>query len=344
LVFSWYIVDVVPFDHIRGQKAAVEALTRALRAGLVHHAYRFEGAQGVGKTMAALALAQALLCEAGEPLGCGRCRACRRVVTRSETPPEVPLHPDVVWLERGIYAPDVIGGKKELTSIGIEQIRSLVLSRFGFPPHEGRGRVFIIQRAEELTVQAANALLKSLEEPGDSTYFILLCARPRGLIDTIRSRSLPIRFGPLPDEVLRGILREQGVAEALIEGSIAMAQGSADLALGAADPEASAAREAFVSGVHGAVAAPRFDEAVVFAESLSGDRDSLFDQLAGLATRYAMAARSDAATRPDEARMAAERHGLVLDSMAAVRRNASPKILMCQLLASLRLGALVRPG
>src|SRR5262245_55689940 len=66
------------FDHVLGQPTAVATLVRALEAGVVHHAYRFEGPAGVGKELAALAFARALLCEGGDRLGCGRCEACRR--------------------------------------------------------------------------------------------------------------------------------------------------------------------------------------------------------------------------------------------------------------------------
>ncbi len=342
---TWYIVSVVPFDHILGQATAVDSLTRALRSGLVHHAYRFQGPPGVGKTMAALAFAQALLCETEERLGCGRCDACRRVVTVSASSPVVPLHPDVVMVERGLYAPEIIGRKSpEVKDICIEQIRSIVLARFSFPPHEGRARVFIVQRAEDLNLWAANALLKALEEPGDSTYFVLLSSRPDALLDTIRSRTLPIRFGPLSDEVLGSILRRHEVPEELIDGALEVAEGSAEVALQAADPDSAEARQGFVHAVHSAVAARRFDEAVLFAESLGSDRQSLSENLTALAASYASAGRREIASRPAVARLAAERHALVLDAMSGVERNASTKLMICNLIGSLRLGTQARPG
>src|SRR5262245_39484944 len=103
----------MPFSHILGQDTAVATLRRALETNRVHHAYRFEGPDGVGKEMAAFALAQALVCAGGEPLGCGRCDACRRAVTFSEERPRSPLHPDVRILERGFYPPDVLGQRNE---------------------------------------------------------------------------------------------------------------------------------------------------------------------------------------------------------------------------------------
>src|SRR5258706_5021182 len=96
------------FAHVLGQAPAVRTLTRALESDRVHHAYRFEGPEGVGKELCAFALARSLVCESG-PLACGKCSACRRAVTLSEEEPRVPLHPDVVLVERGLYR-GLLGG------------------------------------------------------------------------------------------------------------------------------------------------------------------------------------------------------------------------------------------
>jgi DNA polymerase-3 subunit delta' len=237
----------VPFSHILAQETAVSTLTRALRSGRVHHAYRFEGPDGVGKELAAFALAQALVCEANDPLGCGACSACKRAVTLSEDDPRVPIHPDVTLIERGLYPPDVIGKKsKELSEVSVDQIRAIVLSRASYPPHEGKARVYIFRRAEELSTSAANALLKILEEPRQGTHFILLSSRGDRLLNTIRSRTLPIRFAPLPDEVVRNILVGRGI-KGRLDLAIELAAGSASAAIELADEERSAARDEFVS-------------------------------------------------------------------------------------------------
>src|SRR5512140_4043379 len=98
----------MPFSRILGQPSVIATLTVALQHGRVHHAYRFEGPEGTGKEMAAFALAQALVCTGGDPLGCGRCDACRRAVTFSENKPASPLHPDVAIVEKGFYPPETI--------------------------------------------------------------------------------------------------------------------------------------------------------------------------------------------------------------------------------------------
>ena len=208
----------MPFTDILGQVTAVDTLVRALTSGKVHHAYRFEGPDGVGKEKAAFALAQCLECtQPRETLACGACSACQRVATLSEQPPQVPKHPDVVVLERGLYPAAILGTDSvETNTINLPQVRKLVQSRVGYPPHEGRALVFIIRRADELNASAANALLKTLEEPPEKTHFILLTSRPHRLLDTIRSRTLAVRFGPLSDEVLGSILDRNGASRAVI--------------------------------------------------------------------------------------------------------------------------------
>ena len=189
-----YLVSV-PFDAILGQPTAVGTLEQMLRSGRIHHAMRFEGPKGVGKEMAAMAFAQALVCTSEDPLGCGVCSACERAVTLGEGKPAVPVHPDVIFVERGLYPPEVLGrSRPEAQELSVDQIRSVVLERVAYPPHEGKARVYIIRRAEELSISAANALLKTLEEPGRNTHFILLVSRPARLLSTIQSRTLRVRF------------------------------------------------------------------------------------------------------------------------------------------------------
>src|SRR5262249_61614469 len=173
-------------------------------------------------------------------LGCGECSACRRALTFSSEEPRLPLHPDVVLVQRGLYPPALLGGSaSEATGISVEQIRRVVLTRAAYRSHEQRALVFIVRDAEELTASAANALLNTLEEPAPHPHFVLLTSRPHRLLDTIRSRTLPVRFGPLPDALVVKILERHGLSPA----HAALAQGSASHALDLADPDAMRKRE-----------------------------------------------------------------------------------------------------
>ncbi len=165
-------------DTVVGQATAIETLKRALAGDRVHHAYLFDGPEGVGRELAAFGFAQALVCErrsappagpslfggavdapaegAGKGSACGACSACTRALPRPDTEGR-PVHPDVVVLGRGLYEPGLIGRKTpESQDISIDQVRTLVLARAAFGPHEGRAKVFIVRRAEELSTSAAN--------------------------------------------------------------------------------------------------------------------------------------------------------------------------------------------
>lgn len=319
------------FDAIEAQDTAVQTLLRALESGHVHHAYRFQGPPGVGKEMAAFALAQSLVCESGGPIACGTCGACRRAVTFSGEEPHVPLHPDVVLVQRGLYPNSVIAAS-EATGISVEQVRRMVLGRAGYGPHEGRALVFIVRDADELTAQAANAMLKTLEEPGDRTYFVLLTSRPSRLLDTVLSRTLAVRFGPLPDDLVARILDEHGA-----DPSVApLAQGSASLALELSEDEAMRARREFVESALEAIDAPDLASAIGIADARPSGRDALKDQLAFLAHELAARGRQSVAADPAGAERSARCYQVVLDTIAQVERNVQPTLALEAMVSRLR--------
>ncbi|MFO0592115.1 MAG: DNA polymerase III subunit delta' [Polyangiaceae bacterium] len=325
------------FSKILGQETAVATLARALQSDRVHHAYRFEGPDGTGKEMAAFALAQALVCTGGDPLGCERCDACRRAVTFAEERPRSPLHPDVRIVERGFYPPDVLGQRNEETKdISVHQIRAIVLANAAFPPHEGRARVFIIRRAEEMSTGAANALLKTLEEPRQGTHFILLTSRPDRLLSTIRSRTLPLRFAPLSEAILRGILTKHGVPAERQDLAIELSGGSASAALSLADAEETAQRDAFVSAALAAVKAPSLGPAVTLAETGDKDKDVLRQNLRALSAVLAREARAAASDPSHVAPRAAARYEAVQQAIVELDRNAQPSFVVATMVAEMQ--------
>lgn len=158
-------------------------LSRTLETGRVAHAYLFCGPAGCGKHTTAIAFAMALNCDVEPGAGCGRCATCERIAAG--------IHPDVRTLEP----------KGAAKIIPIEDVRSQVVAAVGLPPHEARARVFLIEEATSLLGPAANALLKTLEEPPASTHFILGTTAPDKLLPTIRSRCQKVSFVALPAAV-----------------------------------------------------------------------------------------------------------------------------------------------
>ena len=298
---------------------------------------RFEGPDGVGKEMAAMALAQALLCTEGEPLGCGTCSACRRAVTLGEGTPAVPLHPDVIFVERGLYPPEVIGrSRPEAQEISVGQIRSVVLERIAFPPHEGRARIFIIRRAEELSISAGNALLKTLEEPGNNTYFVLLVSRPARLLSTVQSRTLRIRFAPLADDVLANVVTAAGVDAKIAWAVAPLASGSVRTALALADEAANRNRVAFIEQATAALEAGDSGALVGFADDGGRDKALLREHLEALAAHFASLAREAALAHQPRARVLALRYQIVLQALRHMERNASSALLVENMMLRLR--------
>lgn len=322
--------------EVLGQDAAIGRITTALRSGRLHHAYRFEGPDGVGKAMAAFGLAQALLCTAGDPLGCGACRACEHAVTLRDG---VPLHPDVVVVERGLYSADQLGGKESKTVISIDQIRTVVIGQVAFAPYEGRARVFIVNGADELSPQAANTLLKTLEEPPPKTHFLLVTSRPSKLLPTIRSRSIPIRFAPLGDAILTTLLEKQGVEAARIQEILPEAEGSASEALRLADPDAWASRRAFIDQALAAIRAGSLAESVMLGEGGEKNRDALRAQIDGLARYFARAGRREATTGSlPRADRLANAHALSMEAWRNLDagQNANTALTVIELMSKLR--------
>lgn len=322
------------FDRILGQPTAVETLRRALLSGRVHHAYRFEGPDGVGKELAAFALAQALVCPQKPAIGCGECSACRRAVTLSTEEPQVPQHPDVVLVERGLYPPGVLGRTSpETTGIGVEQIRRIVTARAAYPPYEATRLVFIFRAAHELTANAANALLKTLEEPQPGVHFILLTDQPRRLLDTIRSRTLPIRFGPLPDTAVLEILARGG--HAAEERVVRFAGGSAGRALELCDSDQVARRERFVQDVLAATLAPDLGAALELTASSQLERAELGHDLQWLGQHFAGSVRREAVGAGSMLGNA-NRYLEVQEALKALERNVPPALALEALIARLR--------
>ncbi len=192
-----------------------EGLRRALRAIAAMeeppHALLFSGPARTGRTLLALELAGLLNCEtpALEDRPCNECRACRLIADRN--------HPDVLHLEPGDSFCRGGGGHQPhpgSRDIRICQVRGLIesVSRY---PFEGRFRVIIIEPADRMGLEAANTLLKTLEEPPPATVLALITAAPENLLETIRSRCRTLTVSLVADEAVAAGLRDRGFPEEL---------------------------------------------------------------------------------------------------------------------------------
>lgn len=228
------------------------------RLGRLPHALLLRGREGIGKLAFAEALARAMLCEKRQPdeRACGHCAACGWVEQGS--------HPDLRRLEPEILtesrAPEEEGSEKKASlEIRIEQVREIA-GFIAMTTHRGGAKVVLIHPAETLNVNAANALLKNLEEPPPQTYFLLVTHRWHQLPPTIRSRCEQVALAPPSREVARDWLERQR----LRDPDLALAQaGGAPLLALAYDEDYWRQREALLT----AITRPGFDS-LVTAENL----------------------------------------------------------------------------
>ena len=183
------------FERILGQVSVKSKLKRAIETGNITNAYLLTGPEGVGKKMIAEDFAESLL------------------GLRLENSPDYKC----------------IGVKKGENSIKIDQIRDMI-GDTSIKPY-GDYKIFIIDDADKMTIQAQNALLKTLEEPSAYGIIILVTRNDQALLDTIRSRCLEIKFAPLTNRDIRAILSEKGIDDDQAQVASIFSRGSASRAL-----------------------------------------------------------------------------------------------------------------
>jgi DNA polymerase III subunit delta' len=324
-------------EDVVGQDAARTALLRAVAGNHLAHAYLFEGPAGVGKRGAAHGLAMALDCPVEPGAGCGACEVCRRI--------DADLHPDVPT-----FGPS--GPGNQIVMEDAKAILALVRMR----PHEAPARVIIVDDADALNPNAANCLLKTLEEPLPGNHIVLCSSAPERLLPTIRSRTQRVRFRPLDAGTLVRLARARGFADDKAEIAAALADGSAARLWSALDEGASqAAGEALGelrAAITGRAVSPVFD----VASALTSDRDKTgkadLPRLLALLARLYRDALAIAAGAPELAVLAAaaDARGLaalgvdplsrglaaIVDAETALGSNVNPTLAIERLLLTLR--------
>jgi len=332
-------------SDVQGQPRAVHALQAALSHGTVPHAWLLAGPSGVGKELAALGMAQALVCPVEPLVGCGRCPACTRVARFH--------HPDVLWL---MPEEDAVRRKLAARSdvdhvpsrdIRVDQVRHLQ-ERLALRPLEAPRKVVLLLPAEAMNPQAQNAFLKTLEEPPPETVLLLVTATPDRLLPTLRSRCIRVAFGPLPHAFVRAeVQRRLEVTPDVAEAVASLADGSLERALDL-DAERLADRRGRIERFE-AVTGSDLRTVLRFAEEAGSSREEAEATLALLTVwvRDVAVARAGGESlfhpelRPLAEQVASRldddalhrRFRLLDDAMVAIRqRNASPRLQLERML------------
>ena len=178
-------IDIIGQDHIK------EHLKTAIENGKISHAYIIHGEKNAGKEFIAETFAMALECENDtgiEP--CMECHACKQAITKN--------NPDIITLIH-----------EKPGTIGVEDVRRSIVSDVSIRPYNGKWKIYLINDAEKMSVQAQNALLKTLEEPPDYVVIMLLTSNMSALLPTIISRSTVLNMRPVDDKTVRKYLMER---------------------------------------------------------------------------------------------------------------------------------------
>lgn len=181
---------MLSFEEILGHEQIKDYMKHALERHQFSHAYILTGEAGMGRKSLANAFAMALQCEEGKAKACGQCHSCRQFLSGN--------HPDVIYVRH-----------EKPGSIGVDDVRVQIVDDVEIKPYSSPYKIYIVDQAELMTVQAQNALLKTIEEPPEYVVIILLTTNSESFLPTILSRCTVLKLKPLYDRVIREYLVEE---------------------------------------------------------------------------------------------------------------------------------------
>ena len=196
------------FEDVVGHEEIISEMRGALASGNVAHAYLLTGEEGMGKRTLATLFAAGLQCAGKAERPCGECASCKKLAGGN--------HPDIRFVTH-----------EKAATIGVDEIRGQLVGDVGIRPYESDYKVYIVAEAEKMTVQAQNALLKTIEEPPEYAVILLLASATENLLPTVVSRCVRFDLRPTADERIQAYLTDfLQVPEAEAEVQTAFAKGN----------------------------------------------------------------------------------------------------------------------
>lgn len=207
------------FKDIVGHNKIVNHLKNAIEMDKVSHAYIINGEDNSGKMMLAEAFAMALQCEEGGSEPCGNCRSCRQAKDHNQ--------PDIIFIGQ-----DEMMEEKKTKSISVDEIRTLLNNDIVIKPYSSKYKIYIVDHAEKMNVQAQNALLKTIEEPPAYGVIILLTSNADSFLPTILSRCILLNIKTVEEELIKKhLMSKYQVPDYKAEICAAFAQGNVGKAI-----------------------------------------------------------------------------------------------------------------
>ena len=213
------------FQDIVGHKKIITHLKNAIRMNKVSHAYIINGEENSGKMMLAESFAMALQCETGGAEPCGICRSCRQAAQRNQ--------PDIIFI-----GSDEMMEDKKTKSISVDEIRTLLNSDIAIKPYSSKYKIYIVDHAEKMNIQAQNALLKTIEEPPVYGVILLLTTNADSFLQTIRSRCITLNIKMVEEEEIKKyLMKKHHIPDYKAEICAVFAQGNVGRAIQLASSE-----------------------------------------------------------------------------------------------------------
>lgn len=196
------------FTDIIGQEQLKEHIQNAIASNKVSHAYIINGERNAGKEFIARIFAMTLQCEKGGMEPCNECHSCKQALSHNQ--------PDIIYISH-----------EKPNSIGVEDIRGQINNDIGIKPYSSPRKIYIMNEGEEMTPQAQNALLKTLEEPPEYAVILILTDNVEALLPTIISRCVVLNMKPVSDTLVKKYLMEElGVPDYKANICVAFARGN----------------------------------------------------------------------------------------------------------------------